>query len=104
MTGVGEHMIKLCLSVFCISLHWSEVAVEGPPHTAESTLPAQKTYDATGELKVIGVEHSNREAGRRFHVGESKVGVWKKLYNYTCTLPYLCTGAMCGHTLKPTNN
>ena len=56
-----------------------------------SSLPAKKnkTYDAAYQLKVIeyAAKHTNREAGRKFNVGESSVRDWRKQKNKLAVLP-----------------
>ena len=56
-----------------------------------SSLPAKKnkTYDAAYKLKVIeyAAKHTNREAGRKFNVGESSVRDWRKQKNKLAVLP-----------------
>ena len=56
-----------------------------------SSIPGEKKkrYDAKYKLKVVefAERHTNREAGRRFSVGESCVGDWRKAKNKLTELP-----------------
>ena len=56
-----------------------------------STLPVKKkkSYDAAFKLNVVkyAAQHGNREAARRFGVGESSVRDWKKQQDKLSDLP-----------------
>ena len=73
-------------------LEMAEADEDLPGVTSAASVPVKKkSYDAAFKLSAVqyAAKHSNREAGRKFGVGESSVRDWKKQQDKFQTCPLI---------------